>query len=1442
MAGLLQRPRTRRDQVLLDEMRACPKPAGSGWVFTFTPAVIPADPTWHESAAGVPQIQRSQFCISIRPAGNGGGGAARPDLSARHPAARPLVGAFVSLPLARIPTLRILEPADTQPRLAALPLSAPAPAGLIASLRQLADPAITYSPGQTGGWPLAAARPLPVVAAAVSALPAYTAPIAWQPAVFRSHAPLPAPLAPAARGLYGPVPCELAAAVAPEVSSERPASAPFVPNMGGTLSDVVRQPELVQTTTLVKAGAVSTEARVAAPLACVPTARGRMALPAHEPAGVSTSFCAVEAFGQPRQCKTGGASAEARVAAPRACVPTAQGPMALPVHEPAGATTSFSPVEAFGQPHPYKTASLMQLDFGKAMEKAFPVALGTLWARSAQILLPTSAAMTATRTFAPAPAADPDLQSAGLAAAPVPLGTLHSQRLPLLPGITQALLPTSAAMAAARTFAPAPPADPDLQSAGLAAAPVPLGTLHCQRLPLLPDIGATLPSDAPLESGAAGAPLATAPLASLPTPQPAAPPAASPRWSQFDVTVVSRNLNSLAPQAVASIARTGTLARPLDILVACGSKAGRTLRSCAVFWTLRTPHMYSPALDLRPITEKLSDLLLGLQGLPYSIEDRPAKAKVLPIGKRRTRAASPSSKWFLGAAAAAALLLGAVLRPPAASSGFGEMVTWKGASIRQVIATRATRSMADDFRSGLNQWKGLRESLPKGWSYNPDGYMHPGQLAIYRPSVPLSDYRLEFMAQVESKSVDWVVRARDANNYYALKFTVVEPGPRPMVAMVRYPVIEGSRGTRVQTPLRMMIHANTPYRVTVDVKGSHYRAYIEGQEADYWTEDGLKTGGVGFFSEAGERARVYWVKLESHDDLLGRICALLAGKTSEGGTNTEKQAMDYRHSGTIEMSHTNGAAGEDLASHTAQEARISRVLSKAASFHLEGKRDEAAQELRRAIDGGERHPALFFALGQLQYELQDHAAAAQSYAQAALLQPLHPTAHFNTGVCLAKLERWEEATESFHMAISNDPARTEAHLALGACLVHVGRYNEALDAYDRFLARHPDNEEGLFGKAVALQKREHSSEAAELYRRILARNPSSEEALSNLVSLSLANQDYEQVRKYAQRLTEVHPRSQVALEGLAAAAFAAGDHAAAADFSRKLAELAPQVFENWFNLGVACHKSGDLPHASEAYARAAKLQPESPQAHLNLGVALHELADLRGANAAYQRALEIDPNLAGVHWNLGLVSEQLGDTEAAEKFYSQIPANSPDSEDATFRIGHLRLARGNYPGSIEAFQSCLERRPNWPEARLNLGIAHWRSGDKEAARACFQELSASGGETKEALRGLAALALERQEYDKAFEIYRQLIDSGDRSPELLYNAALICQRRGETEDAAVLYREAIKVDPLFGEALLNLGHALMTLGNEFEARSCWRKAVIAKPELAHNYFEPAQAT
>ena len=82
---------------------------------------------------------------------------------------------------------------------------------------------------------------------------------------------------------------------------------------------------------------------------------------------------------------------------------------------------------------------------------------------------------------------------------------------------------------------------------------------------------------------------------------------------------------------------------------------------------------------------------------------------------------------------------------------------------------------------------------------------------------------------------------------------------------------------------------------------------------------------------------------------------------------------------------------------------------------------------------------------------------------------------------------------------------------------------------------------------------------------------------------------------------------------------------------------------------------------------------------------------------------------------------------------------------------------------------------------------------------------------------------------------------GEHAAELYYNAGLICQKRGKAADAALFYRQALNEDAQFAEALLNLGHVLMSMGEEEEARTCWRKAIREKPELARTYFDPPAA-
>jgi len=204
---------------------------------------------------------------------------------------------------------------------------------------------------------------------------------------------------------------------------------------------------------------------------------------------------------------------------------------------------------------------------------------------------------------------------------------------------------------------------------------------------------------------------------------------------------------------------------------------------------------------------------------------------------------------------------------------------WK--NINQTISNRAAVAYADDFRSGLDAWQG-RSNLTTSWSYDAAGFVRPGPLALFKPTLDLADYRFEFLGEIDQKAIGWVFRAEDLKNYYAMKLVVVKPGPLPLVDMVRYAVIDGKEGPQVRKPLPITVRADMLYRLMVDVRGADFTVMAQGQVVDFWTDHRLQHGGVGFFSGRGERARLRWVEVSHQYDALGRVCAYLAPYGLEG--------------------------------------------------------------------------------------------------------------------------------------------------------------------------------------------------------------------------------------------------------------------------------------------------------------------------------------------------------------------------------------------------------------------------------------------------------------------------------------------------------------------------------------------------------------------------------
>jgi hypothetical protein len=200
-------------------------------------------------------------------------------------------------------------------------------------------------------------------------------------------------------------------------------------------------------------------------------------------------------------------------------------------------------------------------------------------------------------------------------------------------------------------------------------------------------------------------------------------------------------------------------------------------------------------------------------------------------------------------------------------------------SLRDTVRARSAVDLAEDFGDDLQRWVGSG-GVPGGWVRDTDGFVRPGQLALYVKSIPLADYRMEFLGVIERKSLSFVYRAMDFDNYYAARITIVNPGPIPQVALERYAVINGQAGPRTQVELPFSVRMDTLYEVQVEARGDRFVTRINEQFVDAFNDNRLPSGGVGFFSGAGESARILRLRIADRDDMFGKICSLLAPRFS----------------------------------------------------------------------------------------------------------------------------------------------------------------------------------------------------------------------------------------------------------------------------------------------------------------------------------------------------------------------------------------------------------------------------------------------------------------------------------------------------------------------------------------------------------------------------------
>jgi hypothetical protein len=182
--------------------------------------------------------------------------------------------------------------------------------------------------------------------------------------------------------------------------------------------------------------------------------------------------------------------------------------------------------------------------------------------------------------------------------------------------------------------------------------------------------------------------------------------------------------------------------------------------------------------------------------------------------------------------------------------------------------------LQEDFSDGLNAWDGGPEGL-QGWTKRPVG-VTAGAFAVYKPSIGLSDYELQFSGEIERRGLGFVFRALNRKNYYAVKLDTIKSHGMRTIYLVRYAVINGKVGPKTKVPVAITVSNDTILRVGLNAKEQFFTLVVDGKVVDFWSDNRLSTGGIGFFTNSGEQARLHTVRVAHQDDTLGKLCAFLS--------------------------------------------------------------------------------------------------------------------------------------------------------------------------------------------------------------------------------------------------------------------------------------------------------------------------------------------------------------------------------------------------------------------------------------------------------------------------------------------------------------------------------------------------------------------------------------
>lgn len=165
------------------------------------------------------------------------------------------------------------------------------------------------------------------------------------------------------------------------------------------------------------------------------------------------------------------------------------------------------------------------------------------------------------------------------------------------------------------------------------------------------------------------------------------------------------------------------------------------------------------------------------------------------------------------------------------------------------------------------------------------------------------------------------------------------------------------------------------------------------------------------------------------------------------------------------------------------DADIHQLLERGLELHRAGRRAEAEQHYRHALEAAPNHPDALHLFGLVMHQDGRPAEALELIDRASAAEPMRAAYHKHAGLVLLALGRIDASVARLRRAIRLRPEDPESHNHLGTALHELGRPAEAFASYQEALRLAPNYAAAALNLGNVLAEQDRCDEALACYLR-----------------------------------------------------------------------------------------------------------------------------------------------------------------------------------------------------------------------------------------------------------------------------------------------------------------------------------------------------------------------